>query len=123
MTRHRKPNAFGREWLADVQVQVIYPNDGPVIEFELQVEPNIILCGSKWRPGVSYNTNAYGHHPFTDAPIDIDDGLIDVGEIIAYAINEGGVSSDEIAGYKGEARITWQVLNPEILRHWDIIRD
>jgi hypothetical protein len=61
-----------------------------LITIELQIEPEIIMHGQadKLAPGVVYHPEYYGIAPFEHFP--------DIGEVIAYGINEGRVTQDTI---------------------------
>jgi len=64
------------------------------------------------RAGVSYNPECYGRNPFANAPED-------VGAVIAYAINEGGILSDEIESDDGLIR--WSVRNSKPLFQHNVL--
>ena len=61
-----------------------------LITIELQIEPEIIMHGQadKLAPGVVYHPEYYGIAPFEHLP--------DIGEVIAYGINEGHVTQDTV---------------------------
>jgi hypothetical protein len=71
-------NAHPKDYLeviekAFILVEIHYP-DGNSGCLHLDLEPNLIMVGERWRPGVVATANALDHY----------------GEEIAYAINEGG---------------------------------
>jgi len=72
-------------------------------ELELLVLPEMILQAQTWRPGVV--------HPGNDF----------LGEVIAYAINEGRCSADTIPMDEDDKPVSWRVRDPEILRKHGLI--
>jgi hypothetical protein len=108
-----EPNTFGGAFLDNVMVDVTFP-DGTHVDLELQIEPSLIVQGLEHdaRPGVSYNPECYDRNPFANAPED-------VGDVIAYAINEGGILSDEIESDDGLIR--WSVRNSKPLFQHNVL--
>jgi hypothetical protein len=107
-------NAWGQITLDTIVVDVIYPG-GKGLAFELQIEPNIILQPrtNTWIPGVVYNPH------YTNETLD--DDMPDVGEIVAYAINEGEMTSDTIEDHNHIGPIKWQVRNVKPLKTWGVL--
>lgn len=62
-----------------VLVEIHYP-DGNNGCLHLDIKPEHLLVGDKWRPGVVATANSFG----------------DYGEEIAYAINEGGAAEGDL---------------------------
>jgi len=115
--RRVQQNAWGNVTLDDIAVDCVFSN-GKRVVLELQIEPEIILKGQAdhLTPGVVYRPEYYGVPIFDDLP--------DIGEIVAYAINEGKVTEDTVTELEEtDLSVRWQV-RPEsirILEAWDII--
>ena len=103
-------NAWGRVTLENIVIDCVFPS-GKGLSFELQIEPGIIMKGqaTDLTPGVFYNPEYYGH------PIFCDDDMEDIGEVVAYAINEGKVTADTVDG------IAWSVRDVQPLKDWGVI--
>jgi hypothetical protein len=94
-----------------ITVDVTYPNQKTVaVDFAVREE----VClgpGDRWYPGVQYD----GNWPEVDGGTVQDD--LDVGEVVAYGINEGRVTESEIdiwtedapEGSPTNAHIRWRV--------------
>jgi hypothetical protein len=112
--RREQQNAWGNVTLDDIAVQCRYRDDS--ITIELQIEPEIIMHGQadKLAPGVVYHPEYYGIAPFEHLP--------DIGEVIAYGINEGRVTQDTVELDDG-TRVQWSVKPESIkaLRRWRVI--
>ena len=109
-------NAFGHdEPLDTIVVCVNYPPDGHTREVELVVEPRVCLGGSgRWYPGVVYRPEYYTLNQFGEDR--------DIGEIIAYGINEGRTHTGDVLGERREGNIFWSVTRgAEVLREYGII--
>jgi hypothetical protein len=115
--RRVQQNAWGNVTLDDIAVDCVFSNDKRVV-LELQIEPEIILKGQAdhLTPGVVYRPEYYGVPIFDDLP--------DIGEIVAYVINDGKVTEDTATELEEtDLSVRWQV-RPEsirILEGWDII--
>lgn len=110
----RQAVAADKAWLPEalpdtVMVAVRY-SDGHRIEIGLDIESDIVCRGDeRMYPGVVYRPNDwFGDHE-------------DVGEVIAYGINEGRFVADTIDADVGGGRIEWTVLDVEPLRRYGII--
>ena len=112
--RREQQNAWGNVTLDDIVVQCRYGDNS--ITIELQIEPEIIMHGQadKLAPGVVYHPEYYGIAPFEHLP--------DIGEVIAYGINEGHVTQDTVELDDG-TRVQWSVKPESIkaLRRWCVI--
>ena len=115
--RRVQQNAWGNVTLDDIAVDCVFSN-GKRVVLELQIEPEIILKGQAdhLTPGVVYRPEYYGVPVFDDLP--------DIGEIVAYAINEGKITEDTVTELEEtDLSVRWQV-RPEsipMLEAWDII--
>jgi hypothetical protein len=115
--RRVQQNAWGNVTLDDIVVDCVFSN-GKRVVLELQIEPEIILKGQAeyLTQGVAYRPEYYGVPVFDDLP--------DIGEIVAYAINEGKTTEDTITELEEtDLNVRWQV-RPEsirILEAWDVI--
>jgi hypothetical protein len=112
--RREQQNAWGNVTLDDIAVQCRYGEESTTIE--LQIEPEIIMQGQadELGPGVVYHPEYYGISPFGHLP--------NIGEVIAYGINEGRVTQDTIEIDDG-THVQWSV-KPEgikALRRWGVI--
>jgi hypothetical protein len=115
--RRVQQNAWGNVTLDDIAVDCVFSN-GKRVVLELQIEPEIILKGQAnyLTPGVVYRPEYYGVPVFDDLP--------DIGEIVAYAINEGKVTKDTITKLEEtDLSVRWQVRaeSIRILEVWGII--
>jgi hypothetical protein len=112
--RREQQNAWGNVTLEDIAVQCRYGEE--LITIELQIEPEIIMHGQadKLAPGVVYHPEYYGIAPFEHLP--------DIGEVIAYGINEGRVTQDIIELDDG-SHVQWSVRPESIkaLRRWGVV--
>ena len=112
--RREQQNAWGNVTLEDIAVQCRYGEE--LITIELQIEPEIIMHGQadKLAPGVVYHPEYYGIAPFERSP--------DIGEVIAYGINEGRVTQDTIELDDG-SHVQWSVRPESIkaLRRWGVV--
>lgn len=112
--RAQQQDAFGHVRLADVIVDVSYPDletgetkSGMV---ELQIEPEVVMQGHEFFPGVTFRPEYHALDRF-DPPLAF-------GEVIAFAINEGRLIADSIDGIA-----FWRVTDDGItaLREWGVI--
>jgi hypothetical protein len=115
--RRVQQNAWGNVTLDDIAVDCVFSN-GKCVVLELQIEPEIILKGQAdhLTPGVVYRPEYYGVPIFDDLP--------DIGEIVAYGINEGKVTEDTVTELeKPDLSVRWLVRRESIriLEAWDII--
>ena len=112
--RREQQNAWGNVTLEDIVVQCRYGEE--LITIELQIQPEIILHGQadKLAPGVVYHPECYGIAPFEHLP--------DIGEVIAYGINEGRVTQDTIELDDG-SHVQWSVRPDSIkaLPRWGVV--
>lgn len=82
-----------------VLVEMHYP-DGNNGCLHLDIKPEHLLVGDKWRPGVVATANPYDHY----------------GEEIAYAINEGGVVEGDLENddNDNDKPVRWSVCQQSI---------